>query len=133
MANKKSRDIFRLSFFLSVLLLFQMGCTVGKTGRPDVNGFDWNSTSGLKGQNKQALIQTFGSPDSVVYDGETEYWMYRNDSGWNVGLPYFYSLIGATRSRDLVMKFQDEKVTDTYSIENGRSIGILRKPLDVAN
>ena len=131
MGNKQSWQLILLYLVMVLVLIPQIGCAVGKFGKANVDGFDIQSSSELKGQSKSAIVQSLGNPDYVLVDGKTEYWGYRNHNGWYLYL--YYVSFGKTEAKDLILEFQDENVTEAYCVDKGSSIGILAAPLSVAN
>lgn len=103
------------------------GCAFGSYGKANVGSFDINIPSGLNGQNKSAIVKTLGVPDSNVMAGGTEYWRYRNKGG------YFILLYGSTKEKDLVLEFKGDKVTSSYLVDKGSSVGIFAPQGAVSN
>ncbi len=111
-------------FFMGVSVL---GCAFGSFGKANVTYFDINVPSGINGQNRSGILKTLGVPDVVANVGGTEYWGYKNKSG------FFILLYGNTKEKDLVLEFKGDKVTTSYLVDKGSSMGILAPQGAVAN
>ncbi len=103
------------------------GCAFGNFGKANVTYTDINVPSGLNGQSKASIITTLGVPDCVANTGITEYWAYKNKSG------FFVVLFGKTQAKDLVLEIKKGKVTSSYLVDKGSSMGIFAPQGAVAN
>lgn len=119
--------IIRLCCVVLFMGVVISGCAFGNFGKANICHTDINVPSGLNGQNKSAIIKTLGIPDSIANAGGTEYWGYKNKGG------FFVVLFGKTVEKDLVLEFNEGRVTSSYLVDKGSSIGIFTGQGAVAN
>ena len=127
MDKRKWRALIKLCSILLMVAVSQMGCAIGYYGKADFRTFQINVPTGLVGKDKSAIINALGVPDSTANAGETEYWRYKNKSG------FFAVLYGKTQEKDLVLEFKEDKVTSNYLMDKGSSISILTVQGPIAN
>lgn len=123
----RKRQVLGLCFALLFMGASMLGCAFGSFGKANVSHSEINVPSGLNGQSKSAILKTLGVPDSIANAGETEYWGYKNKSG------FFVLLYGRTQEKDLVLEFKGDKVTSSYLVDKGSSTGIFATQGSVAN
>jgi hypothetical protein len=71
------------------------------------------------GLSKTDVIKTLGVPNCTARSADVEYWGYDNKCG------FFVLLFGKTQEKDLVLELKDGKVSSTYLVDKGSSIGIF--------
>ncbi|MBI4837920.1 MAG: hypothetical protein HY806_02005 [Nitrospirae bacterium] len=120
---------YRRSFMIlgALLVLVVSGCAFGNFGKTVQGGYGIDEPSGIIGNDKSSVLTTLGVPDSMIIVNDTEYWAYRNKSGW------FVMLVGVTKEKDLVIEFKGNKVVSANLVAKGTSIGILAAQGTVAN
>jgi hypothetical protein len=113
------------SFLTAVCLILLIaastlsGCAFGNFGKADMTFSKMNVPMGLTGQDKEQVLKKMGVPDSVTRVGEKEYWDYNNKCG------YFVLLFGKTIEKDLILDFKDGKVSSSFLVDKGRSMGLF--------
>jgi hypothetical protein len=123
----KKRIVFLVSIVCLLAAVALTGCAFGNFGKANMSYSDINIPSGLMGQGKADVIKTLGVPNSVARSGDIEYWGYNNKCG------FFVLLYGKTIEKDLVLELKDGKVSSSYLVDKGSSIGIFAGQGAVAN
>jgi hypothetical protein len=123
----KKRIVFLACLFCLFTAVALTGCAFGNFGKATMSYSDINIPSGLTGQGKADIIKTLGVPSSVARSGDTEYWGYNNKCG------FYVLLFGKTIEKDLVLELKDGKVSSSYLVDKGSSIGIFAGQGAVAN
>jgi hypothetical protein len=115
-----------LCFALVFTAALLSGCFgLGMYGKADMKHFkEIKEPAELKGKSKKDIIKTMGVPDSHVTVGKTEYWRFKNVSG------FYVVVFGKAHVKDLILEFRGgNKVTSSYLVDKGNSIGVLGGPL----
>ena len=107
------------SFFCS-MILFLSSCAFSKYGKADVTVFKIKAPEGLVGLSKSEIIDRLGIPEGGVIDENgAEYWAYNNMN------QYFVILYGKGQQKTLILKIEDNTVTNIRLIEKGRSSSFI--------
>jgi hypothetical protein len=120
-----TRSIF-LPFVLALFILAG-GCATTMPGRGLSPEKSRALATGLKGKDKDSIIQCLGGPDFITADQGAEYWGYHRQGGWHVN--FYYGSVGRNEARDLVIKLQDGHAADAFVVGKGSSLGIIQSPL----
>ena len=108
-----------VSFFCS-MTLFLSSCSFSKYGKADVTTFKIKAPEGLVGLSKSEIIDRLGLPEGGITDEKgTEYWAYNNMN------QYFVVLYGRGVHKTLILKLEDNTVTNVRLIEKGSSFSFI--------
>ncbi len=106
--------------FSCLTILFLSGCAFRKFGKADVTPFKIEAPKGLIGLSKSEIIDRLGLPEGRIIDEKwAEYWAYNNLNH------YFIILYGQGTHKTLILKLEDNIVTNVRLIEKGTSSGFL--------
>lgn len=107
------------SFFCS-MILFLSSCAFSKYGKANVTTFRIKAPEGLVGLSKSEIIDRLGLPEGGITDEKgAEYWAYNNMN------QYFIVLYGKGVHKTLILKLEDNTVTNVRLIEKGSSFGFM--------
>jgi len=107
------------SFFCS-MILFLSSCAFSKYGKADVTAFKIKAPEGLVGLSKSEIIDRLGLPEGGITDEKgAEYWAYNNMN------QYFIVLYGKGVHKTLILKLEDNTVTNVRLIEKGSSFSFM--------
>lgn len=112
---------------ITFMVVSVIGCAFGHYGQANTGYFDIVIPQIENGATKLEIIKSFGVPNSSVSFNDTDYWRYRNVSGW------FMFLGGVTKEKDLVIEFKADKAISSYILDKGKSMGILMLQGAVSN
>lgn len=122
----KKRDcLFRIRCFVSVsffcsTILFLGSCSFSKYGKADVTAFEIKTPEGLVGLSKSEVIDRLGLPEGGAIDENgAEYWAYNNMN------QYFVILFGKGLHKTLILKLENNTVTNVRLIEKGSSFSFM--------
>jgi hypothetical protein len=95
-------------------------CAFRRFGKADVTPFKIEAPEGLIGLSKSKIIDRLGLPEGRIIDEKwAEYWAYNNLNN------YFIVLYGHGTHKTLILKLEDNIVTNVRLIEKGTSSGFL--------
>ena len=107
------------SFFCS-MILFLSSCAFSEYGKADVTAFKIKAPEGLVGLSKSEIIDRLGPPEGGVIDENgAEYWAYNNMN------QHYIVLYGRGEHKTLILKIEDNTVTNVRLIEKGSSFSFL--------
>jgi len=102
------------------MILFLSSCAFSKYGKADVTVFKIKAPEGLVGLSKSEIIDRLGLPEGGVSDENgAEYWAYNNMN------QYFVILYGEGQQKTLILKIEDNTVTNVRLIEKGSSFSFM--------
>ena len=106
--------------FSCLTIAFLNSCAFSKIGKADVTSFEIKIPEGLTGLSKSEIIDRLGLPEGRIIDEKfNEYWAYNNQNR------YFIVLFGQGTYKTLILKLEDNIVTNVRLIEKGASFGFL--------
>ena len=125
---KLRKTVFRvyiLPLLCVVCLMFLLqGCTLRRTGKTDSSYFSVKTSESLVGLAKSEIIDTFGLSDGTATDEEgVEYWSYKNTRH------YHFILLGRSKQKNLILQFDDDRVTSVELKDAGASWHFSLPPL----
>ncbi len=107
------------SFFCS-MILFPSSCSFTKYGKADVTVFEIKAPEGLVGLSKSEIIDRLGLPEGGITDEKgSEYWAYNNMN------QHFFVIYGKGLHKTLILKLENNTVTNVRLIEKGSSFGFM--------
>lgn len=112
---------------LLVLPVLTMGCASARLGRDHAPSGAVSQAAGIEGMDKESVILSLGDPDFVTTNDGSEFWCYRSRAAWNVNL--YYATAGRTRARDLIIQFSGNRVKGVFTVDKGKSLGIVASPM----
>ncbi len=136
--NNKACPLRAASYLLSIFLLCLCfsSCGLGKYGAGELSYFESKRPDGLKNKTKPEIVSRLGVPERVALEGDREYWWYSKRGGWGgyiPPIPLFGTFLGITKSKNLVLEFQGDRVASYYLLRDGFSFAICNMPGAVAN
>ncbi len=136
--NKRCPRLVANPYGLTLLLLCLCfsGCSFGKYGAGELSYFESKRPDDLKNRTKPEIVSRLGVPERVALEGDREYWWYSKRGGWGgyiPPIPMFGTFLGITKSKNLVLEFQGDRVASYYLWRDGFSFAICNMPGAVAN